>query len=417
MAADVRDVGRRPIDELTREVARRYGLSLRECTPEGVAQRLRFRIQDRALDGVDDYAEYLLYSGDGPAWEDLVETLTGNESRIFGTPADFTPLFEIESDPRWAHYARAAPRPETFRCLSAACGTGEEAYSLAIALAEAQSRAPALSFEVLGVDLSARAVGKARRAAFPASRAWSLPDDLRSRYLEEREEGFSAERLRPFVRFARLNLCEPGALSPLGAFDLILARDFLPALTVDSRERALRNLGQALRPCGVLVLGAWDSPGEPDLGLVPTRWGDRYAYERPGDPAGPGARLAAAEEAEPMSALVAHRSPLVRSWMRILLEQAGYRVEEAADGVRALERAVMGRPRALHLLELTLPAHGGPALAESLERLGVPRRSVAYLSPRDPAAADAATLPAGARVLAIPLSGRDLQAALPDLTR
>lgn len=410
------DVERHPMAELTREVGRRYGLSLRECTPEGVAQRLRFRVRDRALDGVDAYAEYLLYSVDGAAWEELVETLTANESRIFGAPGDFTPLFEIETEPRWSRYARAAPPAGRFRCLSAACGTGEEAYSLAIALAEARSRAPALEFEVLGVDLSARAIAKARRAMYPASRALSLPDELKERYLVERDGGISAEPLRPFVHFARINLCEPGALSPLGEFELILARDLLPALTAEGRGIALSNLAHALRPGGVLLLGAEDSPGGLDLGIFPTRWGERLAYEKPG---GPVSSSAYDEDLapEPMTTLIAHRSQLVRSWLRILLEQRGYRVEEAPDGVRALERSVMGRPRALYLLELTLPVHGGPAVAERLERMGAATAgSVTYLSPRDPAAADAAALPAGARVLALPLLGRELEAALPIAT-
>jgi len=61
---------RRPLDALEARLGETLGLSLRECAPEGVLPRLRYRIQDRALDGPEAYAEYILYSGDRAAWED-----------------------------------------------------------------------------------------------------------------------------------------------------------------------------------------------------------------------------------------------------------------------------------------------------------------------------------------------------------
>jgi len=404
------DLARRPIVALERRIGDLFGLSLKECTPEGLAQRLRFRIQDRALDGVEAYAEYLLYSEDPAAWEALAETLTANESRVFGMPSDFAPLFEITSDPQWSRYAN--PEAGPFRCLSAACGTGEEAYSLAIALAEA--RAPALEFEVIGVDLSARAIASARRASYPRARAASLPAEILQRYFTERDGEIVAEPLRTRVRFARINLCEPDSLAPLESFDLILARDFLPALTADGRRAALTNLSRALKPGGVLVLGPGDSVGESDLGLTPTRWGERYAYEKPDAEAGAVRGAAPEEDPDPRMALVAHHSSLVRAWVRILLEQRGFAVDEAPDGIRVLERAVIGRPPGVYLLERTLPPQGGPWVADRLARLGAPRPVVlAFLAPGGGSGSEGAPPNEGAQVIELPLSGRDLDAVLP----
>ena len=406
------DLTRRPIAELERRVGEKLGLSLKECAPEGLAQRLRFRIQDRALDGVEAYAEHLLYSDDVAAWEDLAETLTANESRVFGAPDDFAPLFDISSDLPWSRYARPGAGP--FRCLSAACGTGEEAYSLAIALAEGSARAPAFEFEVIGADLSAKAIASARRAAYPRGRAASLPREILERYFTEREGGIVAESLRPHVRFARLNLCEPDSLRPLGTFDLILARDFLPVLTSDGRRTALENLSRALGPRGILLLGPGDSIGESDLGLTPVRWGDRYAYEKPDPESGPARGGAPGEDPDPGTALVAHRSSLVRAWVRILLEQRGFVVDEAPDGMRVLERAVTGPPPGVYLLERTLPPQGGPWVADRLLRRGAARAEVlVFLAPGGSAESDGPSTDARPRVIELPLSSRDLDAVLP----
>ncbi len=384
-------VKRRPMAALERRLGEVLGLSLKECAPEGAVKRLFYRIQDRAFDGLEDYAEYLLYAADRPAWEDLAETLTANESRVFGDPADFSPLFELTSDRTGKPY----------RCLSAGCGTGEEAYSLAVALAEVASRSTGFAFEVLGADLSARAVAAARRATYPTSRVASMPAELRERYFIESHGNAFAAALKPHVRFARLNLCEPDSLLRLGTFDLVLARGFLPSLTAEGRRTALANLADALTPGGVLLLGPGDSIGDTDLGLVPIRWGDRFAYERPHPQ--PAERREPDETPDPALALVAHRSPVVRAWIRILLEQRGLFVEEASQGIQALEQVAAGRAPSFYFLERTLPPRGGPWVMERLARL-VPRAmgKVVYLSPGD--SADPPTL-------SLPLTSWDLDQA------
>ena len=402
---------RSPIAALEKRLGEVLGLSLKECAPEGVAQRLRYRIQDRAFDGLEAYAEYLLYAAGSSAWEDLAETLTANESRVFGEPADFSPLFEMASGSGWLN--RAPGDKSRFRCLSAGCGTGEEAYSLAVALAEAKSRSPDFEFEVIGVDLSARAVANARRGVYPASRTASMPQELRERYFTERDAESVATALKPNVRFGRVNLCEPDSLLCLGPFDLVLARGFLPSLTSDGRRKALANLARALKPGGVLLLGPGDSIGATDLGLTPIRWGDRFAYEMP-DPDRRPERLAeAGESPDPELAFIAHRSALVRAWVRILLEQRGLFVEEASQGIRALERAVVGRPPSFYFLERTLPPRGGAWVAARLEKLGIVAPSaVVFLSPGAPDASDPESSRADSPTLGLPLKPRDLDAAL-----
>ncbi|HXL15316.1 MAG TPA: hypothetical protein VN972_04460, partial [Methylomirabilota bacterium] len=154
-------------------------------------------------------------------------------------------------------------------------------------------------------------------------------------------------------------------------------------------------------------LGPEDSIGESDLGLSPIRWGDRFAYEAPGpDPRAARVRDPV-EASDPGLAMVAHRSALVRGWIRILLEQRGLQVEEAPDGIRALERAALGRPPSLFFLERTLPPKGSSWFLERLPGLGIANpEAVLYLSPGE---ADA---PSGMPGAGLPLARRDLDALL-----
>jgi chemotaxis protein methyltransferase CheR len=365
---------------LAQAVGERYGLSLNACAPEGVERRLRYRMAERSLDRVEDYAEYLLYGGDVAAWDALVETLTVNEPHPLARVADWSPIKDLDSHPRWGTWIGGGPGP--FRCLSAGCGTGEEVHSLAAALSDVAARTPSFDFEVIGVDLSERALRAARRGA---------GDSPRTR-----------------VRFARANLCAKGSLAPLGMFDLIVARGVLPVLLPEGRQAALANLVAALPPGGILLLGRDDSPAEVDADVAPIRWGDRCAYERLGS-VKPPPHPDENRGPEPRTALVAHRSAVVRSWLRILLEHRGYRVDEAPDGLRALEHAVVERPRERYLIEWTLPVHGGPFVVERLgERAAA---GVIFLSPREWEGSDP-DRPQGARIVPLPLTELELDLAL-----
>ncbi len=414
MAADRRAAGSEgpaAVAALAAALDERFGLAL---PPGGVGElthRLRHRVAERAFEGLPAYAEYLVHGAGEDAWDAVAETLTANESRVFETPSDFLPLFELTNEPRFRRYARGAALGERFRALSAGSGTGEEAYSIAMALAEAGQRAPGFPFEVVGVDLSARAIAAARRGVYAPSRFTALPPELLERHLARVGGALSIGDLRRATRFARANLAVADSLRPLGEFDLAFARGVLPGLTPRARPVALANLAAALKRGGVLLLGAGDSLAGAAEGLLPIRWGDRHGYERPG-PAGVTLLPEEDREPEPRTALLAHRSQLVRTWLRLLLEPRGVRVEEAGDGIGALELAVMGRARAVYLLERTLPPEGAPAVAERLVAIGAaaPERIVS-LSPRAEGK-DGAAPPGSPRVAPLPLTDAALDSLL-----
>jgi chemotaxis protein methyltransferase CheR len=148
----------------------------------------------------------------------------------------------------------------TLRLWVAACGTGQEVYSLAMALDEA---APAgVTLEVFGSDLCERRLEKAQAGVYSQFEVQrGLSAQRLVRHFEGLEEGFSlSPRVRQMVRWRRVNLMED--LGRLGKFDLILWRNQMGYLLDDARGRVLANLQGALPPGGSLVLGAHEqAPG------------------------------------------------------------------------------------------------------------------------------------------------------------
>jgi chemotaxis protein methyltransferase WspC len=152
------------------------------------------------------------------------------------------------------HVARfAAGRP--FRALSVPCSSGEEPYSLVLALLDAG--VPPERWSVEGLDLSPRLIDAARRGVYREFSFRQTEPNLRDRYFRPTADGWElAERVRGLVRFDAGNLADPAFLSGAsGAYDLILCRNLLIYLTPAARRQALETLERLLAPGGLLAVG------------------------------------------------------------------------------------------------------------------------------------------------------------------
>ena len=186
--------------------------------------------------------------------------------------------------------ARAAGSA-AIRVWSAACATGEEPYTLALLAAEAFAPAPP-PVDVLGTDISGRAIAAAEAGLYRERAVRALDAALRRRYLEHQADGTYSvgKHLRGLVRFRRHNLVRDQAPPPGEAgFDLITCRNVLIYFETPVAERVLQRLNQALRPDGKLLLGAADALQRTVRITAPERSGPRPPASQPGGrrPAGP----------------------------------------------------------------------------------------------------------------------------------
>ena len=146
------------------------------------------------------------------------------------------------------------------RVWTAACATGEEAYSLALLACEAFAPAPA-PVSILATDISPDALIRARLGVYGSRSVRELEPALRRRYFREAPAGLVAgEQLRGLVTFARHNLVRD-AFPPLGeaAFELILCRNVLIYFDEETVGRVVASFERALTASGTLVLGAADT--------------------------------------------------------------------------------------------------------------------------------------------------------------
>jgi chemotaxis protein methyltransferase CheR len=199
-----------------------------------------------------------------------VEAMSPAETAFFRDPHAFETIVG-EVLPELARAREGRP----LRLWAAACGTGQEVYSLAMALDEA---APVgVTVEIFGSDLCERRLEKAQAgiySQFEVQRGLSAQRLVR--HFEGLEDGFAlSPRVRQTVRWRRVNLMAD--LSRLGQFDLILCRHLMGYLHEAARPQVLAHLEGALAPGGRLVLGAHET--SPGLAAVPDRPG---FFGRPG---------------------------------------------------------------------------------------------------------------------------------------
>jgi chemotaxis protein methyltransferase CheR len=177
----------------------------------------------------------------------LVEAMSPPDTAFFRDQAMFRALREQVTPELMSRRPGAR-----LRFWSAACGTGQEAYSLAMLLAQV----PGASYELVASDLNERALEKAKSGVYSQFEVQrGLPAAQLVRNFEKREELFVlSPDLRRAVDWRRVNLLDD--LSPLGQFDVVVCARVLGGLTEAARARVLAGLAGALAPGGYLVTGA-----------------------------------------------------------------------------------------------------------------------------------------------------------------
>ena len=169
----------------------------------GIAHVVKHRVSASGADSRQDYLRRLLL--DPAEFQELLEELVVPETWFFRDVLAFRRLASYLDTWRLANRG-------TVRLLSVACSTGEEVYSLAIALREAGLEPS--RFRILGTDVSRRSLGLAQEGMFH-SRSFRNPDEavctLRARWFERVGESWRVrDELRTGVEFRWDNLAQAG---------------------------------------------------------------------------------------------------------------------------------------------------------------------------------------------------------------
>jgi chemotaxis protein methyltransferase CheR len=240
-------------------IHREAGIFLSPVKKALLVGRLSRRLRELGLPSFGAYYRYVQSESDPAERVRLLDCICTHETHFFRESRQFDFLLGRVL-PQWEAQAAAGARPRQIRAWSAGCSTGEEPYSLAMALL---SRLDAgWRVEILGTDLSTRALAKAQAALWPIDKAPEIPPAHRKAFMLRGvgpQQGWmkAGRQVRSVVRTLRHNLND--AWTPPGPFDLIFCRNVLIYFSQQSRSRVIERLLSALSPTGYLFLGHAES--------------------------------------------------------------------------------------------------------------------------------------------------------------
>ena len=236
------------LEPLLEYLRRTRGFDFTAYKRTSLRRRILKRMQMVGIASIADYNDYLEVHAE--EFEPLFNTILINVTSFF-RDAEVWDFLWHQIVPR----ILAEKQPDEFiRVWSAGCSTGEEAYSLAIILAELLGPGKLQNLvKIYATDADNEALAVARHAVYPPRQLQELPEPLKARYFEPHEGRYVfGKDLRRAVIFGKHDLIQD---APISKIDLLLCRNTLMYFNVEAQSHILDRFAFATRQGGFLVLG------------------------------------------------------------------------------------------------------------------------------------------------------------------
>jgi len=191
----------------------------------------------------------------------LIDAISTNETSFFRDQKPFDLFqFKILPDHLDRIAAHTSPAENSIKIWSAACSTGQEVYSLAIAICELlRDSIHNYRISILGTDISEATIAKANQGIYTQiEMERGLPKRILYKYFTQEGRYWKiCDQLRNMVYFKKRNLLEP--LTDLGKFDVIFCRNVAIYFSIENRKMMFQQIIDRLYPNGALVIGSTES--------------------------------------------------------------------------------------------------------------------------------------------------------------
>ncbi len=221
-----------------------------------LSNRVRRRLRKTGITGFDAYYDHLKrLSPKDPEWDAFLQEITTHETYLFRDESQWD-WFRNSFLPQCAARARSAGDKRSLRIWSAACSTGDEAFTIASCIAGCLPNYQLWKIKIVGTDIGVGAVEQAQSAVFGQRAMRLVPEDYRRRFFTKAADAQIWQAnpvLTEMTAFRQHNLMKPLRET---AFDLVLLKNVLIYFDADSKRRVVANVRSAIRPGGLLLAGA-----------------------------------------------------------------------------------------------------------------------------------------------------------------
>ncbi|VXC81811.1 putative biofilm formation methyltransferase WspC [Pseudomonas sp. 8Z] len=235
------------IEHIERLLKSRIGLDAESIGRSVIERAVRQRMNAIGQPAIEHY--WTTLSGSPREQQALVEAVVVPETWFFRYPESFNALAGLALE-RLAQLGGSRP----LRLISLPCSSGEEPYSIAMALLDA-GLAPS-QFHIDALDVSDKVLELARRGLYGRNSFRGQPLDFRQRHFHEQAGGFLLDaRVRACVSLRTGNLLDPGLFAGQAPYDFIFCRNLLIYFDRPTQVRVLESLKRQLHKGGTLFIG------------------------------------------------------------------------------------------------------------------------------------------------------------------
>ncbi len=197
----------------------------------------------------------LRFAGDKELVQALINAVTINETYFWREHEQFRILVE-EILPSMVDQNRL----RHIRILVLPCASGEEVYSIMLAILDKKGLLERLNIELIGVDIDTDMIKMAKRACYSQRSVSKLPKHLVDSYFTKDKGSYCFDKeLVSLVQFFQVNIFEENLKSRLGEFDIIFSRNMLIYFNKEDKRRSLERFHSLLKSGGYLFLGHADA--------------------------------------------------------------------------------------------------------------------------------------------------------------
>jgi chemotaxis protein methyltransferase CheR len=263
------------LSEIRGLIETRSGILFDDSRERFFSSRVREHVQDRKLAHGTDLLR--LIKNSNVEYDSLLQRLLTQETSFFRYPAAFEAL-EKKVLPE-LHMKKFWESPRSLRIWSAGCATGEEAFSIAMTVADALEFADAWNIHILATDVSRQALDHAELARYDARELDAVTPKQRELYFSRSGGQFTVRpRIRNMVTFAPMNLAQ---VVYMGKFDCIFCMNVLIYFSEERQAQLVQRFYEYLEPGGYLFLGHAESINKADVKFETHVYRDARIYQKP----------------------------------------------------------------------------------------------------------------------------------------
>jgi chemotaxis protein methyltransferase CheR len=266
----------RDLRTLARLIYDRAGITLHDGKKALVTARLQKRVRTGGFGSFAEYVKFVESDRSGDEVVLLLDAIATNHTSFFREPQHFEYLTQTILP------SLKTPGKRGLNVWSAACSSGEEPYTIGMALSDVLPAEDMAQVRILASDLSTKVLKAAREGVYKMERVEGLPRELLRRHFEKgmgAQEGLCrvSARIRQLVEFDRLNLLE---IADLGRrFDVIFCRNVMIYFDRAVQQKVVSMLERHLAPNGWLLISHSESLNGIQHGL---QWSAPAVYRRGG---------------------------------------------------------------------------------------------------------------------------------------